>query len=160
MGVSETTPSTSCGPGGIVWSFDGVATVPEIVNAFNAIPYREVCGHNWGTCGHDCEYRDMWRPTNGTYINGVSLIEDCDYIMCYLVHAVDRETSICTYIAVVHFYGPHPETGEQQHDYQVWNGPTVKFFESPAFQMRIKHWALDAFEQMMKSHFEAPDYAD
>ena len=148
--------STPAGPGGIVWSFDQVATVPEIVAAFNSLPYREVTGHNWGTCGGDCPYYRAygWQVTAETYINGVSLIEDCDYIMCYLVHAVDRETSICTYVAVVHYHGPHPETGEQEHDYMVWNGPTVKFFESPAFQMRIKHWALDAFEQMMRSHSE------
>ncbi len=145
------------GPGGIVWSYDNVATVPEIVAAFNSLSWREHTDHNWNTCGRDCPERSNWEPTAGTYINGVMLTVDMDYIMGYLIQAVDRESSICTYIAINQYHGRHPETGEIAHDYMVWQGPSHKFFDSPGHVLAISHWGLDAIQQMLDSWYARPD---
>lgn len=135
------------GPGGIVWSHDAVATVPEIVAHFNAL---EDHGGNWMTAFDNSK----WDVTTETYINGIMMELDFDYRMGYLIMAVDRETSICTYVAIARYHGRR-EDGTFECDHQVY-GRTHKFFEvEDDLQEDVLVWGVRSILQMVASHDEA-----
>lgn len=92
------------------------ATPEEIVATFNALSFREIVCHNWGTCGRDCAA--SWDANDETYINGVMLTLDFDFEMGYLLHTVDRTTSLCRYITVHQRHGPRPD-GSIDHEFEV-----------------------------------------
>jgi hypothetical protein len=136
------------GPGGITWSHTNVATVPEIVACFEALDWREITSHNWGTCGRECDAN--WNVTDETYINGVMMTLDFDYIMGYLIQAVDRKTGQCTYVAIVMYHGRKPD-GTYEHDYISWPG-THKFFDRDLDQVELCQWAVSVIYGMIDAH--------
>jgi hypothetical protein len=138
--------SISCGPGGIVWSFDNVATIHEIVDHFGAL---EDLSGNWGTSRDNSK----WDVTNETYINGVMMELDFDYRMGWLIQAVDRESGWCTYVAVVHYHGRRPD-GTFERDFLAYDRGH-KFFEAPdGFQEDVMVWAVRTILQMVRTHDE------
>lgn len=148
-GVNEN--SYPCGPAGIVWSHADVATTTEIVECFEALDHHEMTAHNWGTCFGDC--RQRWCPTDETYINGVMMTLDFDYMMGYLIQAVDRTSSQCTFIAIVLYHGRRRD-GTFEKDWMVWPG-THTFYEAPEHQVEITHWGVSVIHGMVEAHEDA-----
>lgn len=140
----------STGPGGITWSTANVATVPEIVATFDALEHNEMWGHNWGTCGRDCEAE--WDVTDETYINGVMMTLDFDYMMGYLIEAVDRGTGQCTYVAIVQYHGRKSD-GTFEHDFAAWEGTHTFFGKEEGFShASVCKWAVDVIYGMIEAH--------
>lgn len=140
------------GPGGICWSSTNVATVPEIVAAFEALDGDEILRHNWGTCGSDCSA--SWDVTDETYINGVIMTLDFDYMMGYLVEAVDRTSGQCTYIAIVQYHGRKAD-GTFDHDFISWPGTHTFFGKDDGFdRVEVCQWAVSVIHGMIESHTE------
>jgi hypothetical protein len=140
------------GPGGIVWSHTGVATAAEIVQCFDALDGQEILCHNWGTCPRECQAR--WDVTDETYINGVMMTLDFDYYMGYLIEAVDRTSSQCTYVAVVQYHGRR-EDGTFEHDFITWPGTHTFFGHDDGFDpVTVKQWAVSVIHGMIEGHNE------
>lgn len=123
------------------------ATPEEIVATFNALDYREITAHNWGTCGFNCAAN--WSVNDDTYINGVLMTLDFDYIMCYFIQVVDRTSSDCRYIAILQRHG-RAEDGSIEHEFEVApDGHT--FFARDFDETRICQWGVAAIYRM-RSH--------
>lgn len=95
------------------------ASQSEIVECFLEIPVKHLAW-SWNTS--PAEFEHEWHVNEETYINGVQLTIDHDYIMGYLLECVDRQSRNVNYIAVVCFHGKHPETGYQKHDSIMYDG--------------------------------------
>jgi hypothetical protein len=121
------------------------ATIEEIVETFNALDFNEIVRHNWGTCGKDCQA--SWSVNDETYINGVMLTIDFDYMMGYLVQAVDRTDSTCRYIAILQRHGRKPD-GSIDYDYE-WAPDTHGFFDKEFDRVQICQWAVEAIYRMV-----------
>ena len=122
------------------------ATVPEIVACFDALDSSEILNHNWGTCGRDCPA--SWDVNDETYINGVILTLDFDYIMGYLVEAVNRTSRTYTYVAIVHYHGRRPD-GTFDHDFASWDGNTN------VEQEVVAQWAVSVIYGMVEARMQA-----
>jgi hypothetical protein len=146
--VNET--NRNYGPGGIVWSHQDVATTAEIVQCFDALDAQEILSHNWGTClTRECQAK--WHVTDETYINGVMMTLDFDYYMGYLVQAVDRTSSQCTYVAVVQFHGRR-EDGTFDHDFISWPGTHTFFGQEDGYDpVTVTQWAVSVIHGMIES---------
>ena len=135
------------GPGGITWSHTNVATIPEIVAAFNALHGVQILQENW------CGAAD-WHVTDETYINGVILTLDFDYMMGFLVEAVDRTSSQCTYIAITQYHGRGAD-GSIDHDFLAWEGVHTFFGKDDGFdQAKVCQWAVSTIYSMVEAHNE------
>lgn len=137
-------------PGGMVWSHADVATAAEIVQCFDALDGREIIDHNWGTCPtRECQAK--WHVTDETYINGVRMILDFDYYMGYLLEAVDRTSSQCTYVAVVQFHGRR-EDGTFDHDFMTWPGTHTFFGQDDGYDpVAVGQWAVSVIHGMIEA---------
>jgi hypothetical protein len=126
------------------------ATVEEIVGTFNCLDDVEILQHNWRTCGRDCFYN--WDVNDETYINGVLMTLDFDYMMGYFIQAVDRTTSECRYIAVLQRHG-RSKDGSIDHIYEVApDGHT--FFARDFDEVRICQWAVASIYRMRSEPYE------
>ena len=83
---------------------DWPATPVEIGQHFMEIPWMDARLMNWGCVTQD--KRDLWSVNAETYINGVALWIDQDYLNAYLLQAVDRTSETMTYVLVVTYPGP------------------------------------------------------
>ena len=120
------------------------ATPEEIVAAFNVLPYQEITKHNWGTCSRNCGF--TWGVNDETYINGVLMTLDFDYIMGYFIQAVDRTSSDCRYIAILQRHGRAPD-GSIDHVFEeAPEGHT--FFAKNFNEVRICQWGVAAIYRM------------
>lgn len=120
------------------------ATVEEIVDTFDALDFQEITVHNWRTCGRDCTAN--WDPNDETYICGVVMILDFDFKMGYLIQTVDRSSSLCRYIAVLHRHGRNPD-GTFDRSVEV-HPFEHKFFDRDFDDTEICKWAVDAIYRM------------
>lgn len=124
------------------------ATTEEIVATFNALNYDEITLHNW--CG--CDSGGKWNVNDETYINGVLMTLDFDYIMGYFIQAVDRKSSDCRYIAILQRHGRAPD-GSIDHIYE--EAPEGhKFFARGFSEVRICQWAVAAIYRMKSEPYE------
>jgi hypothetical protein len=80
------------------------ATPVEIGQHFLEIDYMDARLMNWGCTTR--EKRGLWDVNPETYINGVALWIDCDFLNGYLLQAVDRSSEIVTYVLAVTYPGP------------------------------------------------------
>jgi hypothetical protein len=80
------------------------ATPMEIGQHFLGIPWMDARLMNWGCTTQD--KRGLWNVNRETYINGVALWIDLDFLNGYLLQAVDRTSEIITYVLVVTYPGP------------------------------------------------------
>jgi hypothetical protein len=137
----------------MTWSHEDVATTAEIVACFNELEYDEILYYNWRTAPRDKQER--WNVTKETYINGIMMTLDFDYRMGFLIQAVDRTSSQCTYIAITQYHGRRDD-GSIEHDWCVWEG-THKFFghEEGFSQVEICHWGVTVIHGMVEAHDEA-----
>lgn len=118
------------------------ATIEETVNTFNALNYDEITLHNW--CG--CDSGGKWNVNDETYINGVMLTLDFDYMMGYLIQAVDRTSSRCRYITVLQRHGSGPD-GSIDHTFE-WAPDTHEFFDKEFDRVQICQWAVASIYRM------------
>jgi hypothetical protein len=132
-------------PGGITYSFTGVATVPEIVAVFDDLKSTEILRDNWMGA-------ERWQVTDETYINGVMLAMDFDYMMGYLIEAVDRTSGQCTYVAIVQYHGRKAD-GTFQHDFMSWPGTHTFFGKDDGFdRAEVCKWGVDAIHGFIEAH--------
>ena len=130
-------------------SEDEIDEVAEIVACFDALIHTEILWHNWGTCGRDCTAD--WNVTDETYINGVMMTLDFDFIMGYLVQAVDRTSGQCTYVAIVQYHGRRDD-GTFEHDFVSWPGTHTFFDKEDGFdQADVCRWAVGAIYSMLET---------
>ena len=121
------------------------ATHDQIVQAFLAIPYARRTQFNWGTAPD--EYRDEWHVNDETYINGIPLTVDLDFEMGYMVEAVDRTTSVVSYLVVVTF-------AFEGHDSMMYEGEVGTFFDRKVDGQEASVWALDRIYGLLEHHHE------
>lgn len=120
------------------------ATTEEIVAIFNALDSNEILRHNWGTCGRECPAE--W-DIKGSYINGVMMTLDFDFMMGYLIQAVDRDDSRCRYIAVLQRHGRGPD-GSIDHTYEVAPDEHL-FFDKEFDRVQIVQWGVASIYRML-----------
>lgn len=121
-----------------------IATEEQIVETFDALEYREITAHNWGTCGRDCAAN--WNVTDETYINGVMMTLDFDYIMGYLIQAVDRTSERCRYIAILHRHGRRKD-GTYDNSWDLC--PIENEFFDLEDRVIIYQWAVASIHEML-----------
>jgi len=119
------------------------ATREQIVNKFLSLNYWDWTQRNWG-CVAQYE-RDYWNVDDDTYINGVPMTIDFDFLMAYLLEVVERDTSVVSYVLIATF-------GTSEHE-SAWFEPTVgTFFDRQVETHEVMLWAVamseDLFEQM------------
>jgi hypothetical protein len=133
-------------------SNDYPATREEVVQCFLHIPYDHLTSYNWGTSPPG-EAREEWECNDETYINGVVMTIDGDYMMGYLIECVDRESGIVTFHAIATFHGRNPVTGKQDHDSHLYEPDCGTFFNrtEAADRAKVCCWAvgqiIDMFEE-------------
>jgi hypothetical protein len=133
-------------------SSDYPATREEVVQCFLHIPYDHLTSYNWGTAP-DRDSREEWECNDETYINGVVMTIDGDYMMGYLIECVDRESGIVTFHAIATFHGRNPVTGKQDHDSHLYEPDCGTFFDrtEAADRAKVCCWAvgqiIDMFEE-------------
>lgn len=124
------------------------ATIPEIVETFNRLEPREILDHNWGTCGWDCPA--VWAVNGETYINGVLMTIDLDYIVGYLLEVVDRTTRNHRYPTVVRYHGRFPDdTIEHTYD----EGPSGPWQSFEYIEDTVR-WAVSSIYRQVHNHRE------
>lgn len=121
---------------------DQVATNAEVVETFLKIPYANLSPHNWG-CAGSRDDAALWHASEGTYINGVVLTVDMDFIMGFLLEVVDRESGRVRYLTVVRWYGQRAD-GSWVHEWRAYAPDCGVFFErTPAADPRaVGCWAV------------------
>lgn len=124
------------------------ATIAEIATTFNALSYREITNHNWGTCGWECPA--VWAVNGETYINGVLLTIDLDYIMGYLLETVDRTIDRVRYATIVRYHGRRPD-GTIDHTIEEFDGSHT-FFDRTFDRTVPAKWAVDTIYRMVADH--------
>lgn len=120
----------------------GVASSADVVAAFLRIPHANLSPHNWG-CAASREDGALWHVGEGTYINGVALTVDMDYIMGYLLEVVDRESGRVRYLVVVVWHGQRAD-GTWDHEWRRYAPDCGVFFQrTPAADPRaVGCWAV------------------
>lgn len=129
------------------------ATDEAIVQTFLRIPYADRHYYNWGTAGSR-EEAVRWHAGDETYINGIILTVDMDYVMGYLIEAVDRESGNMRFLVVVVYHGPRPD-GSYEHDFVVYNGPTGTFFDREVEQDEIALWGVSRIYNLVDAWRDA-----
>jgi hypothetical protein len=127
----------------------GVATNAEVVAAFLRIPYANLSPHNWG-CAASRDDAALWHVGEGTYINGVMLTVDMDYIMGWLLEVVDRESGALRYLVVVVWHGQRAD-GTWDHEWRQYAPECGVFFErTPAADPRaVGCWAVQLIADLV-----------
>lgn len=110
------------------------ATREQIVHRFLSIPVSEL---------HSCNWMEAWNVNDETYINGVLLFVDFDYIMGYLIECVDRTEATLSYHAIVTFHGPAPD-GSWLHESVIYEPECGTFFArtEAADRYTVSTWGL------------------
>lgn len=122
------------------------ATDEQVVATFDALDYHEILDHNWGTCGRDCTAN--WNVNDETYINGVMMTLDFDYMMGYLIQAVDRTSSNCRYITRLQRHGRRQD-GTFDGEWERAPIPEHEFFSKCVRQVDICQWAAVSIYRML-----------
>ena len=120
------------------------ATEEQIVSCFNAQSNTEILWHNWGTCGWDCDAN--WNVTDETYINGVVMTLDFDFMMGYLIQVVDRSTSRVRYLTVLQRHGRRAD-GTFDCDWEAC--PIEHTFYEVHDSVIIGQWAVSSIYKML-----------
>ena len=129
------------------------ATREEIVLTFLDIPDRRLAGHNWGCSPR--EFEAEWHCNEETYINGVMVTVDFDFIMGYLIEAVDRTLGTLSYHAIVVFHGQRPD-GSWDHESVMYDPVCGTFFErtEEADRCRVSLWGVSVIHGMVEDHWD------
>lgn len=113
------------------------ATRDEIVRTFLAIPVMHRVMFNWGTA-MEREDRKAWDiEGTDTYINGVILTIDFDYMMGYLIECVDQTSQVVSYHVIVVYPGPAFD-----HDSVMYEPEVGTFFERKVHHEEASEWAV------------------
>jgi hypothetical protein len=135
---------------------DYPATREEVVQCFLHIPYNHLTSYNWGTSppGED---RDEWSCNDESYINGVVMTIDGDYMMGYLIECVDRTSGIVSFHAITTFHGRNPVTGHQDHASNVYEPDCGTFFDrtEAAEYVTVCQWAVSRIYGMFEAYHDA-----
>ncbi len=79
---------------------------------------------------------------------------DFDYMMGYLIEAVDRTSGQCTYIALVQYHGRAAD-GTFEHDFISWPGSHTFFGKDDGFdRVTVCQWAVSVIHGMIESRRE------
>jgi hypothetical protein len=126
------------------------ATREEVVQCFLAIPYDIQSRENWGT-GLD---NSAWKCNDETYINGVVMTIDADYMMGYLIEVVDHTSGQVNFHAITTFHGRNPATGEQDHDSEMYSSYCGTFFDrtEAADRVTVCQWAVMVIWEMIEDY--------
>jgi hypothetical protein len=122
----------------------------EVVQCFLDIPWDIQTRENWGTGLHS----EFWHCNEETYINGVVMTIDADYMMGYLIEVVDRTSGRVTFYAITTFHGRNIETGEQDHESELYPHDCGTFFDRTAAADRITvcQWAVEVIWEMIETY--------
>jgi hypothetical protein len=133
-------------------SNDYPATREEVVDCFLHIPYNHLTSYNWGTAAGDD--RELWECNDETYINGVIMTIDADYMMGYLIETVDRESGIVMFHAIATFHGRNPVTGKQDHESVPYEPNCGTFFDrtEAADRVTVCQWAVGQIWGMIEDY--------
>lgn len=136
-------------------SNDYPATREEVVDCFLHIPYDHLTAYNWGT-SFDHDLREEWECNDETYINGVVMTIDADYMMGYLIECVDRETGYLSFHAIATFHGRNPVTGKQEHESALYEPACGTFFNrtEAADRVTVCRWAVGQIWGMIEEYQE------
>lgn len=138
-----------------------VATWDQIVYSFQQIPDECRLAHNWGTAPHDCECNVWWRINDETYINGIPIVVDMDYIMGYLLEVVDRTHGTVHYGVVILFHGgKFTDWGDgegewrYEHDSMQYEADCGTFFNrtDAADAVTVGKWAVERIRGLVEEH--------
>jgi hypothetical protein len=131
------------------------ATREEVVQCFLRIPYDHLVSYNWGTAAPGAD-RDEWLCNDESYINGVVMTIDGDYIMGYLIEVVDRTTGIVTFHAIATFHGRDPITGKQDHDSAIYLLDCGTFFDrtEAADRVTVCQWAVSQIFGLFEAYHD------
>ena len=119
------------------------ATREQIVHYFLSLDYGEWTRANW--CLH--EDRNYWDVDEDTYINGVPLIVDLDYLMGYLLEVVEKDSNVVSYVVIV--------TGFGGHDSSWWGDNQERlvgtFFDRDVEVWEAMKWAVGKVEGLLEA---------
>lgn len=110
---------------------DMTAGREEIVRHFLSLDYNEWTTHNWGLHPD----RTYWNVTLDTYINGIPLMVDLDYMMGYLLEIVERDTSAVSYLVIV--------KTPKGHDSAWYEKDAGTFFDRDIDVDEVSIWAVE-----------------
>lgn len=130
------------------------ATTLEVLYTFLDIPVRNLVSYNWGTA--PTEHRAEWHCNDETYINGVVMTIDFDFMMGYLIEYVDRTTSAIGFMVIVTYHG-RDKYGNIEHDFVNYPPACGTFFDrtDAADHWRVSKWAVDQIYGTVEAHQEA-----
>jgi hypothetical protein len=135
-------------------SNDYPATREEVVDCFLHIPYDHLTAYNWGIS--PLADQEEWECNDETYINGVVMTIDADYMMGYLIEVVDRESGIVSFHAIATFHGRNPITGKQEHESALYEPACGTFFNrtEAADRVTVCRWAVAQIWGMIEEYQE------
>lgn len=151
------------------------ATREQIVRHFlNTLwkrKWTEMATFNWGL--HDranhgiwaAEYDDefgspigdrlgYWDVDDDTYINGIPLIIDYDYMGGYLLEIFERDSEAVSYVVISINHGFHPETGEIDHDSNWLDGDAGRIGDRKIDTRDVVTWAAGSIHDLVTAREE------
>src|SRR5690606_12877559 len=126
------------------------ANGPTIAHHFFAIPLTDAINYNWGTEGRD--KKGMWDVDDDTYINGVVLTVDFDFIMGYLLEIVEHsDPGVVSYLVLMRYHGGWPP----KYDWAWFQGDCGTFFNRKVDQRTVAAWAVNWIYETLEQHTAA-----
>lgn len=131
------------------------ATREGIVHHFLDMCVHGTVSGNWGTCechGTYCK----WNVDADTYINGIIVTVDGDYLMGYVLEVVERESAVVSYVTIVTFFGPKVDSDGDliswDHDSQWHPKDCGTFFDRNVHSDEAGMWGVSTVYGLWESH--------
>ena len=111
------------------------ATRDQIVHSF--LRARRAKFGGWGVESWNVEGTD-------TYINNCLVTIDQDYVMGYVIEAVDSTSSVVSYLAIAtfHGWGWGGDPDKIDHDSEMYEGEVGTFFEREMWHEEAAVWGV------------------
>jgi hypothetical protein len=108
---------------------------------------------NWGMHPEP----SFWDVDDDTYINGIVMTIDKDYILGSLLEIVERSSGVVSYLAVVEFHGPvfvGVEIAVRDWDAEWYPNPVGTFFDRNISQEQACAWAVGKIHGLIDSWYD------
>jgi hypothetical protein len=129
------------------------ASQTDIVSLLLGITAYERFTCNWGMHPEP----SFWDVDDDTYINGIVMTIDKDYIVGSLLEIVERSSGVVSYLAVVEFHGPvllGVQIQVRDWDAEWYPDSAGTFFDRKVSQEQACTWAVGKIHGLIDSWYD------
>lgn len=129
------------------------ASKTDIVTHLLDISSVERFNCNWGMHPEP----SFWDVDDDTYINGIVMTIDKDYVIGSLLEIVEQSSGVVSYLAVVEFHGPvfvGVQIAVRDWDAEWYPNPVGTFFDRNISQEQACTWAVEKIHGLIDSWYD------